>query len=210
MINLELGKRIKELRLKFGVSQDELAETAQLSLRTIQRIENGETEPRGDSLKRLSRALHVNVEELTLPTLEKSIEPVLKADRNILLLLNFSILGFLIFPLLGIIFPWILWTVYKDKYSFVNQRGKQIMKNQAWWCSLLYVVHLYVFSLKFFHFLHLPEPQNQKFFVIVIATLYVFNTLSILIEIFKCFEFTLWQKFALNFKSLFIKKVSPL
>jgi uncharacterized Tic20 family protein len=48
-----------------GSSQEELAAATQLSLRTIQRIENGETQPRGDSLKRLALALGVNTEELT-------------------------------------------------------------------------------------------------------------------------------------------------
>ena len=51
MKNLELSKKIKELRTRKGLSQEELSEEAGLSLRTIQRIENGETEPRSDSLK---------------------------------------------------------------------------------------------------------------------------------------------------------------
>ncbi|SDG68983.1 helix-turn-helix domain-containing protein [Mucilaginibacter sp. P25] len=36
------GKKIKELRNRKGLSQEELAEQAQLSLRTVQRIENDE------------------------------------------------------------------------------------------------------------------------------------------------------------------------
>ena len=38
-----LGLRIKELRKQKGMSQEFLAEESGLSLRTIQRIENGET-----------------------------------------------------------------------------------------------------------------------------------------------------------------------
>jgi transcriptional regulator with XRE-family HTH domain len=47
-------KKVKDLRTKQGLSQEELAEKTGLSLRTIQRIENGESIPRGDTLKRLS------------------------------------------------------------------------------------------------------------------------------------------------------------
>lgn len=43
MKNKELAQKIKSLRNRKGFSQEELAEKTGLSLRTIQRIENGET-----------------------------------------------------------------------------------------------------------------------------------------------------------------------
>ena len=52
--------KIKDLRKRRGLSQEELAEKSGLSLRTIQRIENGETDPRGDSLRRLAAALETS------------------------------------------------------------------------------------------------------------------------------------------------------
>ena len=64
MKNLELSKKIKELRTRKGLSQEELSEESGLSLRTIQRIENGETEPRGDSLKKLATSLGASPDEL--------------------------------------------------------------------------------------------------------------------------------------------------
>ena len=64
MKNLELSKKIKELRTCKGLSQEELSEESGLSLRTIQRIENGETEPRGDSLKKLATSLGASPDEL--------------------------------------------------------------------------------------------------------------------------------------------------
>jgi len=64
MKNRHLSARVKELRNKKGLSQDSLAEESGLSLRTIQRIEYGETNPTGESLKRLSSALNVDLEEL--------------------------------------------------------------------------------------------------------------------------------------------------
>ena len=187
MRDSELGKKIKELRLRSGISQDELSEISQLSLRTIQRIENGETEPRGDSLKRLSKAFNINVEELTTATSDELPRSKLKADKNLLLLLNFSAFGFLIFPLLGIIFPWIIYSVYKDKTSGVNEQGKQIMKFQISWCVSLFIVYLYIISLKFFDFLHLPAPQNEKV-LFIIPVLYIFNTLVVLTQTLRCIE----------------------
>ena len=64
MENEKLAQRVKELRKLKGLSQDELAKNSGLSLRTIQRVENGETEPTGETLKRISSALDVTPNEL--------------------------------------------------------------------------------------------------------------------------------------------------
>lgn len=50
----QLARKVKALRKSMGFSQEALAEIAGLSLRTVQRIENENKNPSGDSLKRLS------------------------------------------------------------------------------------------------------------------------------------------------------------
>ncbi|RYG02578.1 MAG: XRE family transcriptional regulator, partial [Chitinophagaceae bacterium] len=50
------GDRIRASRMNLAYSQQELADKTALSLRTIQRIENGETIARGDSLQRVAAA----------------------------------------------------------------------------------------------------------------------------------------------------------
>ncbi len=52
--------KIKELREQNGLSQEELSETSGISLRTIQRIENGESVPRGSTLKTIATSLNVS------------------------------------------------------------------------------------------------------------------------------------------------------
>lgn len=47
----ELGKKILELRLSKGYTQNELAEKCNLSIRTIQRIELGDVIPRSFTIK---------------------------------------------------------------------------------------------------------------------------------------------------------------
>ncbi|EOG6895302.1 helix-turn-helix domain-containing protein, partial [Flavobacterium psychrophilum] len=47
----ELGKKILELRHSKGLTQNELAEKCNLSIRTIQRIELGEVIPRSFTIK---------------------------------------------------------------------------------------------------------------------------------------------------------------
>ena len=60
----QLAQKVKTLRKRKGYSQEALAEISGLSLRTVQRIENENRNPSGDSLKRLSTALKVSPDYL--------------------------------------------------------------------------------------------------------------------------------------------------
>ena len=131
---------IKELRQRKGISQEELAEKAGLNLRTIQRIENGETDPRGDSLKKIAAALGVPPNEV--------IDWTVQEDRQFLGNLNLSALTFLVLSLLGIIVPFILWTTKKETTKGVNRTGKEIINFQITWNIILF---LFVITALFFH-----------------------------------------------------------
>jgi transcriptional regulator with XRE-family HTH domain len=60
-VNVE---RLKELRRLRALSQEELAERSGVGRNTISRIERGETGAHGRTLRRLARALGVDVAEL--------------------------------------------------------------------------------------------------------------------------------------------------
>lgn len=57
----DLGKKISELRLSQGLTQGELAEKCNLSLRTIQRIEAAEVTPRSYTIKMIFSCLEYNI-----------------------------------------------------------------------------------------------------------------------------------------------------
>ncbi len=59
-----LAKKLKELRTQRGMSQEYLADESRVGLRTIQRIENNESEPMGETLKRIANTLDVELSEL--------------------------------------------------------------------------------------------------------------------------------------------------
>jgi transcriptional regulator with XRE-family HTH domain len=60
----EIASRIIVTRKKTSLSQQQPANKSGLNLRTIQRIENNETVPRVDSLRRLAIALNSSPGEL--------------------------------------------------------------------------------------------------------------------------------------------------
>ena len=132
MSETNLSKKVKELRVRKGFSQEELAEKSGLSLRTIQRIENGETDPRGDSLQRLSAAFDVQPNDL--------IEWNTREDTSALEVLNLSSLAFLVFPLFGIVVPLIVWTGKKNQIKGFDKLAKEILTFQIIWCVAVFVV----------------------------------------------------------------------
>jgi transcriptional regulator with XRE-family HTH domain len=71
---MSLGLKIKDVRLKKGLTQSELADETSITLRTIQRIENNEVKPSFHSLKELSRVLETDFSELNYKSKEKSYE----------------------------------------------------------------------------------------------------------------------------------------
>ncbi|MFC0605412.1 helix-turn-helix domain-containing protein [Winogradskyella pulchriflava] len=166
-----LGLRIKELRKQKGMSQEFLSEESGLSLRTIQRIENGETNPTGESLKRLSNALNVNPDEL--------IDWSIKEDKKYLTFLNLSALTFLFFPILGILIPFILWTSRKGKIKNINKLGKDLINFEITWTILLFFIPFLWFL---FSQIGILESLTLSRIFIFIGVMYFINLIFILLN----------------------------
>ena len=66
------AERLKRLRKKLKLNQEELAELTNVSLKTIQRWEKGERQPRLEDINKLIEALHVSEDELLNGVPEKS------------------------------------------------------------------------------------------------------------------------------------------
>ena len=186
------GKKIKELRNRKGLSQEELAEQAQLSLRTVQRIENGETEARGDTLKRLAAALNITPEDLTELPFE-STEILNNDSRNFLLQFNLSALSFIVFPLLGIALPLALWLSNRKKLKVIDKPCKRLINFQISWCLFIVATMIILFNHDFFHIpssilnlgageiilLSMPLFYAVNFIYIIFNSVLVYNTRQI-------------------------------
>lgn len=101
-----LGLNIKDIRIKKGLTQSQLADETSITLRTIQRIENEEVKPSLHSLKELSRVLETDLSEINTKPLEKPYEFNLKikitdmnqfiADLKTLIKNNWKVLALII------------------------------------------------------------------------------------------------------------------
>jgi transcriptional regulator with XRE-family HTH domain len=65
-IRAQVGQRVRELRLAYRVTQEQLAERAGLSYKFIGEIERGKANPTIDTLYEIARALRIEVHELLL------------------------------------------------------------------------------------------------------------------------------------------------
>ena len=88
-----ISKKIIHFRKLRGITQETLAEATGLNVRTIQRIEAGEVDPRLFTIKSIAEALGVDIEEL-LP------EPT-QYELNQAAILHITPVGFFLFPVIG-------------------------------------------------------------------------------------------------------------
>ena len=176
-----LGKRVKELRLSNGFSQEFLAEESQLNLRTIQRIESGTTVPRGDTLSRLASALKINPDEL----LDWSkIE-----DKGQLLLINLSGLSIILNPFVGIIIPLAIWISKRDKIKHADDQGKALLNFQITWMLFIsmFIILYVIYAVTFFGMdakgvIDPDSPTAALVFMVALGFYYIYSITVILLN----------------------------
>lgn len=181
MNHQNLAIKIKDLRNRKGFSQEQLSEESKLSLRTIQRIEKGESVPRGDTLIRLTQALGVTPDDL--------LEWTDVEDKGYLILLNLSSLSVLIQPLLGIIIPLAMWILKREKIKHVDDTGKRLISFEITWVLILYLIMIVASNGAFisfdYNFLNSLPFLVYDFSMIGFAVflLYLSNIVSVVLNV---------------------------
>lgn len=164
-----IGQKIKELRVLKGLTQEDLAEKTNLSVRTIQRIESGDVDPRTYTLNLLAEALDV---ELELFTAEKVIAQkenlVEKDDTKLLGLLHLSGLFIMIFP------PLVIWIWKKDELKGYEQHFKDVMNFQL--SIVIYLVGAVITAILIIPALLLPVIGIASTIIILINSFKVLSS----------------------------------
>ena len=137
-----IARKIIHFRKLKGITQETLAEITGLNVRTIQRIESGEVDPRLYTLKSIADALGVNLEEL-LP------EPT-QHELNQLAILHITPLGFFLFPVIGnVLLPFIFWMLKREEINGINKHGKDILNGQLTYSILMSILFVVQFGIIF-------------------------------------------------------------
>jgi len=117
------GQLIKNLRIKKGMTQEELAGKTNLSVRTIQRIEKGKVDPRAYTLQIIAAALEVDFELLNNRKTSTTIE-FRKKKKIWLPILHLSGLFLLFIP------PLIIWIWGKNRVEKMREHGIDVINFQ--------------------------------------------------------------------------------
>ena len=174
---------IKLARKRKGLTQQELAERAGVSLRTVQRIEKGTEEISGFSLKQISQILEIPLEQLIMPNVNQ-----ISIDNNqtgSIKALYLASLTFLVNPLLGLLVPAIMGYTKQNKDALYSKHFKKIIVTHAIGLFFLGSFISYIIAADFFkiglppflthifnsaYFLLIP-----LFYYVVILTFTIFN-----------------------------------
>lgn len=127
-----IGTKITQLRKQKALSQEQLAELSKVNVRTIQRIENNETTPRGATLKLICDTLGVTPDEII--NFEKT------EDHTFLIWLHLSVMLGYVMPLGNVILPLILWLTNKNKVQYTDEQGKNILNFQIIYSAIIFLL----------------------------------------------------------------------
>jgi transcriptional regulator with XRE-family HTH domain len=195
--------RILAIRKSKGFSQELLAEQSGVSLRTIQRVEQGETVPRGHTIQALATALEVPLDALLMlpaPVTEPDVEPKyalapeylsslpappalpaspsLPADPQLLQLLNLSALCLLVFPFLNLLVPYLLWRKHRHDTAHAAEVGRRVLGFQILWQVASFFSYLMVLLLQAAMFYYFGVMLKGVFLAVFVLT-YLVNIVTV-------------------------------
>ena len=134
MKNASLRENLIYQRKLKGYTQEDLSEKTTVGVRTIQRIEKGETQPHLQTVKLLAVGLDIEVNDL-LPIDNPNEETVQR--KWMLLFHGLPFLGFII-PFGNILFPLFVWIHKADDNKIYDEHGRAVVNFQL--SMVLYVV----------------------------------------------------------------------
>ena len=140
MKNSSLSENLIYLRKLKGYTQEDLSEQTTVGIRTIQRIEKGETQPHLQTIKLLAVGLNVEVNEL-LP-IDNPNEEII--ERKWMLLLHATPFIGLILPFANIFFPVFLWIHKANDNKVYDRHGRAVINFH---CSIMlyFIISLLLF-----------------------------------------------------------------
>nr|WP_293299582.1 helix-turn-helix domain-containing protein [Allomuricauda sp.] len=172
----DLGQSICVLRKSKGLTQEKLADSAQINLRTLQRIEKGHTNPHGETLKRIADALEVPMDEL--------MEHGPKSNMGYIKAMHFSTLAFVVLPPGNIILPLILWLVRKNNVKHIDFYAKNLLNFQITWTIVFALPYVWFIINRFFDFsISTSNTYLSPWTVLIIyvLSLYMLNIIYVLV-----------------------------
>jgi transcriptional regulator with XRE-family HTH domain len=141
---MTIAEKLKYFRHINCLSQEKLAEISGISIRTIQRIEEGKSVGSGYTINALAKTLHIHSTDLMNAVSQKAL-PV-PGNTSKLKILNLSAIAMLLIPLANICIPaYIYWKNRDDEK--VKHIGSKIVSFQIFWTLATLLISIVVAAL---------------------------------------------------------------
>jgi XRE family transcriptional regulator, regulator of sulfur utilization len=127
---MTVGEKLKHFRRINCLSQDKLAENSGISIRTIQRIEEGKSVGSGYTINTLAKALNIKSTDLINLVSQNSVP--ISNNTTKLKILNLSAISMLLIPLANIVFPAYIYWKNRDNEK-IKDIGSKIISFQIFW-----------------------------------------------------------------------------
>jgi transcriptional regulator with XRE-family HTH domain len=179
---MDLHQKIVTARNQLGLTQEELAAAANVTVRTIQRIESGDSIPRKYTLKLIASALQIPFDELNAtnnsvenaPATTPQSKEDQEADIDFLRLLCLSCFSYVLIPYIHFLIPSYLLKKRSEKSPVVVRFGRKLIQTQIYWVIGTTVVFLLVLAYNFIQAAYLGN-QHAFSYVAVFFFMYFLN-----------------------------------
>ena len=185
---MTLPEKITAARRAIGLTQEELASRARVTVRTIQRIENGQSFPRMHTMRTIADALGMPYSEIN-PVQQPEEESTQQgtnsvtagadpsATHHFLHLVCLSCFSYLVIPYVHFLVPRYLTKREKQLSDPVLSFARKIVRVQIWWVVLFNMALLMTVFLNFalIHYGALPINYLWIVFIAYIANLVIIS-----------------------------------
>ncbi|MDR7128066.1 transcriptional regulator with XRE-family HTH domain [Algoriphagus sp. 4150] len=176
---MTLPEKIINARRTRGLTQEELAQKAQLSIRTVQRIENGQSIPRMFTLRAIADALDLAYSEIDTKSREKVQNPMNQSEvSHFLRILCLSCFSYLVIPYVHFMVAQYLLRKEKRLNGAALSFARYIIRTQIWWVVLFHLGLLVTLAMNFFLVNYSSGVIIVNYFWIVFVA-YIFNLIIV-------------------------------
>lgn len=190
---MEPHQRIAQARKQKGLTQEELSELCNITVRTVQRIENGDSRPRAFTLKAIATALDINWETLMAPDRHAqdnmepespATQPDQDAGRDFLQLLCLSCFSYLLIPFVHFLIPASLLKKSNLQDPALIAWGKKLIRLQLYWqvCLHLLLFCTLAYNLTMAGYFH---SSNLISYLLPFFAMYFVNACIIAVHLFR-------------------------
>ncbi|MET3877631.1 helix-turn-helix transcriptional regulator [Chitinophaga sp. OAE865] len=171
---MKLNERISKTRKEKGLTQAELADLANITTRTIQRIESGESIPRSFTIKAIAKALELPYETLLVKEIPLPIQQ--SGDTtHFLKMLNLSCFAYTLVPWVHFLVPHLILKKQKDLNEEATALSRKMIRQQVSWTIALHLLMLLTVALNLIQVRVFNNMYNTISYLWPVVVMYLLN-----------------------------------